>query len=165
MKCEDDLRQLLRRYIDSGNRDYDRAAEDVAVEMFRVFHTAHRVWLIEQVDEDFATDVLRSFVDLTFGLSLNPFWQANSAHLQPILANTMSSWLLWPQYAREALNPDPGMNEEQLADVRLKSVVVHSAIVELISAVVRLANRNYFDIARKLRDELTAFKERHLLQP
>jgi hypothetical protein len=164
MKSEADLRALVRRYANTGERAYDDAAADVAVSVFRVFWVAHRVWLIDTVDREFAEDVTKAIVDLSFALSLNPFWQANASYLQPILSNSVIAWTQSASYLDRAMNPRNAQDSEAVANDRLQALVTQSAFLEIIMAVMSRAAPDFFDKQIEIRDALTDFKERHLFE-
>ena len=163
MKFEHELRALLRRYINTGDRKLDQGAEDAAVAIFRIFYVPMQVWVRDGIDEDFAQDVTKVVIDLTFALGRNPFWTAHSGHLNPILANAAVTWTVSAQYLDRALNPPSGANSEQVSHYRVQALATQSAFVELMCAILSLACPDYFDRAVEIRDAVVEFKDRYLL--
>ena len=162
MKCENDLRALLRRYVNTGDAKLDGAAVDAGVAVFRAFYVTYRIWLVDQVDEDLAQDVTRMFVDSWFALSRNPFWAANASHLSPIAANAVLTWTVSAQYLDKALNPPPGTAEDEVANYRVQALATQNAFIELMCAILSLACPDYLERAQEIRDELVKFKEQYL---
>lgn len=162
MRCEQDLRGLLRKYVDTGDTKMDRAAIDAAAAIFRAFYTTYRIWLVDEVDEDLAQDVTRMFVDFSFALSRNPFWAANAGHLNPIAANAVLTWTTSAKYLDLALNSPQGTAEDEVAHYRVQAMATQNAFIDLMCAVLSLACPDYLDRAQEIRDALVKFKEQHL---
>ena len=161
MKFESDLKALLRRWVDTGDRKMDDAAAEAGVAVFRAFWVAHRIWLVDEVDREFAGDVTRAFIDLAFGLSLNPFWKANAGYLQPILSNCVITWTQSATYLDRALNPRGPQNQEQEANDRVQALVTSAAFLDVMMAILSLSCPAFFDKQVDIRDELNDFRERH----
>ena len=162
MRCEHELRKLLESWVNTGDKDLDRGAVDVGVEMFRIFYVVHQIWIRDEIDRDFANDITRAILDLTLALPKNPFWRVHSSTLLPLLHHTVVNWTAAAKYLDRGMNPSPGADPEKVANDRIMALHLQNTFVDLITAVLSLAVPDYFDCDVEIRDRLMDFKERHL---
>ena len=158
MKAETSLRRIFERHFRTDDRDMDEAAVEAAMDIYRLFSVAMRIYTRDTLDDDLRQDILRSLFTQAVALPNNRFWMTWGSELRPVLVNAMNIWALAPQYMADALEE---RDDSRSAYLRAQLLQVQTSFVDVIMAMAFRGMKDFYQNARQLRDDVMQFTSQH----